>query len=103
VAQRSGSGQVTWIQGTRYLITALIRSHSGATITGTIQLSSVVNGVPKLAPLKFSASRDWTALTTANGPLWQNVSGTGLIATNLELDAPGAALDMRMIAYTYSS
>jgi serine/threonine-protein kinase len=103
VAQRSGSGQVTWIQGTKYLITALIRSHSGATITGTIQLSSVVNGVPKLAPLKFSASKDWTTLTTANGPLWQNVSGTGLIATNLELDAAGAALDMRMIAYTYSS
>jgi hypothetical protein len=101
VAQRTEPGQVTFVKDDKYLITALIRSLGAATLTGTIQLTSVVNGLPKEAPLRFSATRDWTTLTTANGPLHADVAGIGLLVTNLELDQPGTVLDMRMLAYTY--
>jgi hypothetical protein len=103
VAQRTEAGQVTFVKDDKYLITALIRSPGTATITGTIQLTTFVNGTAKEAPFRFSATKDWTTLTTANGPLHADVAGVGLMVTSLELDQPGAVLDMRMLAYTYRS
>jgi hypothetical protein len=103
VAQRTLAGQVTFVKDDKYLITALIRSPGTATITGSIELSSAVNGAVKEAPLRFSATKDWTTLTTANGPLHADIAGVGLMLTNLELFQPGAVLDMRTLAYTYRS
>jgi serine/threonine-protein kinase len=103
VSQRTGAAPVTWVALSKYMVTALIRSHSGAKITGTIQLSSFVNGALQDRGLKFSAGKDWATLTTANSPLKQGVSGVGLMFTIIRLDAPGAVLDMRTLAYTYSS
>jgi serine/threonine-protein kinase len=102
ISQRTGAVPVTWVVHSRYMITAMIRSHSGAKITGTIQLSSFVDGALQDKAMNFSAGKDWTTLTTVNSPLKQGASGAGLMLTIIRLDAAGAVLDMRSLAYTYS-
>lgn len=106
VVQRDSPRPVDLYKGRKYFVTAQIRSHSGVPVTGLVQLASFVHGgqtVVQRGALHFTAGQDWVTLSNQSNPLDQFATGTGLLITSIRLDVVGVPLDVRMLAYTYSS